>query len=249
MAPIDEITQFLTEKSEYSYGVSLLAQVIPNNRLIHNLMRKESELNWEKLIYELNKYLKNNPQKPRNHGKEKNNEDKTTVRTKSTRVNTRSEPTIYAQQTESRKETELLVIPSTARSHSVANSKSLLLNKVKDKRILLYRSRGHLHGRMHEAPNDEVRGRLAGDIIAIQHEINAINEDLRLIGSGVIPKNAVLDYMTGEQYKEYRNFQNYVVRYKNYLKKENLTTDQIARYQAKLDEYVSKLENYFTHVH
>jgi len=59
MAPTDEIRNFITHQTNYSYGVTLLSKVHKNKRLVYSLFKKESNKNWEKLIYEMKKYLKN----------------------------------------------------------------------------------------------------------------------------------------------------------------------------------------------
>ena len=245
MAPVDEIQKFLTQKTDYSYGVHLLSKVIKNTRIIHHLIRKESEVNWQKLIYELEKYMKSIPN-PIENGKETEKPNQKN-QTEPKRDELSSRPEIYTQQIERREKKELSTIPTPSDSNHVASSISNLFHLVKKKQALLYRSRGHLHGRLHEARTNEIRKQLASDIIKIQSDIEAVNKDLKLIEEGSIPRELVLKMMNAEQYKAYRNYQNYVVRYKNYLKKGNLSEEKKASYQAKLSEYETKIENFFTY--
>lgn len=249
MAPADEIESFLTNKTDYSYGISLLASVHKNIRLIHNLSKKETPTNWEKLIYELKKYIKSNPVKTTQHGKEnlRTNENQE-FSPESTRTKLSPIAKIYNKSIEIGAQKELLPSNSSSHNSHLAISKSALLDKVRENRMLLYRNRGHLHGRLHEAPTNEIRFELAKNIIAIQSDIEKINKDLSLIESGNIPRELVLDMMSGSQHKEYRNTQNYIVRYANYLKKDDLTDEKRKGYELKLEHYQSKIENFFANV-
>lgn len=246
MAPVNEIQEWLMQKTPYSYGVELLSQVHNNQRLIFTLMKKESSQNLEKVIYELDKWLFNNKKTEYNEIQE-NQELSTETNPKDKSERNESEPvyTSSVESVEKRAPQKLPIIPHTNRDRNLANNRSVLLSKVKEKRILLYRERGHLHGRLHEAPDDDQRKDLAFKIIDIQKEIEGANKGLKLVEQGKKPKELVLKMMTGEEYKEYRNTQNYVVRYKNNLKKTDLTADEQKRYSDKLEEYQKKLDNFF----
>lgn len=245
MAPVNEIREWLTQKSPYGYGVELLSQVHNNRRLILTLMRSENEINLEKVIYELDKWLYENHKNEYNEIQiqQSPKEERESCESKSSE----SEPSsaYNRQPVKEGAKKELPVISPSNRDRNLANNRNVLLGKVKDKRILLYRERGHLHGRLHEAPDDEHRKDLAFKIIDIQKEIDGANKDLKLIEQGKTPKELVLKMMSGEEYKDYRNTQNYVVRYTNNLKKEGLTADQQKRYSDKLEEYQTKLDNFF----
>lgn len=249
MAPVDEIEHFITQKSDYSYGVYLLSQIHKNKRLIQTLLKKESNKNWEKLVYELQRHH----ERLRKHTE---NVEKTKEFPHQPKKHESSAiPAIHVKSLEGRTPNEFQTSTSSAtdfdRSNSPVfhnNSVAHLIEKVKAKRIKLYRSRGHLHGRLHEARTKDIRKQLARDIIDIQKEIESVNKDLQLIEEGKLPKELVLKMMDGATALEYRNVQNYVVRYRNYLKKSNLTEDQKQRYQSKFEEYSTKLENYFKYV-
>jgi hypothetical protein len=53
-----EIDQFLSANGEYQTGLSLLMKFHKNRMLIASLIRRESEYNYDKIRYELGKYLK-----------------------------------------------------------------------------------------------------------------------------------------------------------------------------------------------
>lgn len=247
MAPVNEIREWLTQKTPYSYGVELLSQIHNNRRLIFSLMKKESAQNLEKVAYELDKWLYNNHKKeyneiqePQEHASEQSSQNE------SKGVKSQSINTSDFKSPEKREAKKLPFIPGTDRDRNLANNRGVLIAKVKEKQIKLYRERGHFHGRLHEAPDDNHRKELAFSIMDIQKDIDAVNKDLKLIEQGKTPKELVLKMMTGEEYKQYRNVQNYVVRYSNLLKKDSLTADEQKRYSAKLEEYDQQLKNFFS---
>lgn len=54
----NEIDQFLSARGEYNTGLNLLMQFHRNRILMAHLIRRESDSNYEKIRYELGKYLK-----------------------------------------------------------------------------------------------------------------------------------------------------------------------------------------------
>ena len=239
MAPINEIEIWLTKKEPYSYGLELLSTVFKNHRLLSNLARKENAKNLDKVVYELKKYLRNNT----------DNEDSKQIQRiypkESTRVDIDKKPKSNTQSPNIRAEKELSPVLSTNRNLDFSSDHSHILSSVKEKRVLLYRERGHLHGGMHEALSENSRLSFAKKIMKLQSEIDAINTDMKLVEKGETPRSIILKMMSGKQYKEYLNAQNYVVRYKGYLKKSDLSSEQIKNYQGKLKQYENKVESYF----
>lgn len=113
--------------------------------------------------------------------------------------------------------------------------------KILIERKELYLKRGHLHGRLHEAKNDEDRSELAKQIIEIQPRIDELNRDLRKIESGEVPQKYLKTKATAEEYLEVRNAKIYIARYKKQLI--GSTPEKQKQLEALILKYQRKLEN------
>lgn len=245
---LDQINNFLSAKTNYMYGVSLLSAYHPNKRLMAHLARLESQSNWEKLIYELEKILKQNNYVEENENVENTENNQSISAEFSARSQSSTESEVYNAPLENRAKKELHVVPFAVSNNNHPGGSSRLLDKVLKKRVLLYRERGHFHGRLHESLNDNNRREIATKIINLQDDIDAINNDLRAIESGNVPRELVLKMMNANDYKSYRNYQTYVSKYSAHLKRDDLTDKQRTDYEAKLQEYSRKINNFFLNV-
>lgn len=243
MAPIQEIQYWLTKKTPYSYGVDLLSQVINNQRLIFNLQRRATPKNLQKVEYELKKFIRDNPKLVENAKEQTTEKEFHSSESEGDDIGSELESSIEPDYI--RKTKELSTSSRSNRSNDLASDKHDLVSKVKQERALLYRQRGHFHGRLHESLSETDRFSLAKKIMKLQKEIDQVNADLELIEQGKTPRSILLKIMSAEDYKRYRNCQNYVVRYKNKLDDDKLSEEDRTRYQEKHDQYKSELESFF----
>lgn len=125
-------------------------------------------------------------------------------------------------------------------SQSVNKDDSIRTRILEDRKVL-YRDRGHLHGRLHQAETNAQRYEIQKLMVAVQGKINKFNADLAKIDNGETPEKYLQATTTVESYKSRENYQKYIRRYKQKIAS---ATDsvQIKKYQAKIEEYLKKLE-------
>ena len=136
---------------------------------------------------------------------------------------------------------ELLIKKSIEIDFKNNTQNNPIQQKVIDKRNQLYRERGHLHGRLHEANTNESRKEIATEIITIQKTIDDLNRDLRLIETGEIPSKYIKTVATAEDYLEVRNAKMYIARYQKKLS--SCGPEEKNRYLKLIDKYQAKIKS------
>jgi hypothetical protein len=234
MVPISqEIQEFLTSNGDYGYGLSLLEQVSPNHPLINQLKQKESLLNRRYLETLLKKHTISNVKKEKSiknmgvgqHAQRNHRTERTSVKLPAVKVHKANNRT---------------VVRATSNRDRSNTRLGIEINKVLELRKDKYKLRGHLHGRLHAAKNKKTRYELASEIMTLQSEIDALNADLASLENGEFPKHIALKLMTAEDYKNYRNIQSYLARYRTQIESAK-TLDAKNRAQSHLKRYQDKL--------
>jgi hypothetical protein len=228
----NEIPAFLRSPNDYCFGLSLLKAVSSNRLLISILEKGESVVNRKLLLIELNKHVtipKNNVKAPKT----------TTVLSKRQNANRAQRTNIIGTG-----ETVRPQVSVPIRTESVDISRSSadidILNRIHNQRKQLYAERGHLHGRLHEASSDQARYEIATQLMNVQRQIDALNDDLDRAKSGdSIPKTVSI--MTGEEVAKIELYKNYVRRYRGKLNKAT-TDEERKKYSEYLDKYQSELK-------
>jgi len=228
----NEIPGFLRSPKDYSFGLSLLKTVSSNKTLLSILEKGESVVNRKLLLIELNKYVTI----PQNHVK-KTTATEILPKRQTAYRNVRAD--IVRNSEEVRTEKRVPVRTESPDSSSSPYHADLL-NRIHNQRKQLYATRGHLHGRLHEASTDQARYSIASELMSVQREIDKLNEDLDKAKSGVeIPKTVSL--MTGEEVAAIERCKSYVRRYRNKLKKAKTEAEK-QKFQAFLDRYQGELQ-------
>ena len=230
VAPIDEIVNFLTSRSDYSYGLQLLNKVHKNKRLVFNLSKKENHKNWDKLCYELKKFVIIS------------GVSVTQVLSKELPPEIKEKPSVELPTLESSKKIKdsSVITPVKNRQYPLLKdvNDEELLEKTKQKRIRLMRKRGSLHGALQEASKDERRYELAIELSELQKELDKCHKAVK---EGEITKDIVLENMSAQEHQKYKNLLSYVSKYKTKVNSAKNDTER-ERAQKHLDNYQAELK-------
>lgn len=109
--------------------------------------------------------------------------------------------------------------------------------KMRDEWKALYRRRGHLHGRLHEAQTEQSRHEIAREIVSVQKQIDSLNLELENLKGGAIPLRFLEKTISAEAYKKIQNLKAYIRR-----DKFSLTGDVTTSERKKLLENIAKYE-------
>lgn len=240
MLLVDQIHAWLRKKTPYSYGVELLIKSNGATRLNKTLLFNATDANLSILVYELEKILlKNGVIFTENEEESQSNEFPEPERTES--------HTELSNSTESiKKEPAIQFSPRiTADHHLDSPVPSLdIVTRLKSELKSYYRERGHYHGALHAAKDDDERYSVAKQLMKVQSNIDKVYGDLEKIEKGTIPKNQILKELSAEQYKRITNLKTYVARYKRMLATEQ-DAGAKAAHQKKLNDYQSELNTYY----
>lgn len=241
MVPVhQEIQLWLTNSKDYGYGLSLLKIVSPSNPLISTLEKGPTTINQRYLVNLLNKHLQK-------HGEKQESPQNVRIRTNEKSDNRAKRKNVKLPAPQIHKKNNRVIINSN-RDRDRSNSRlGIEITQVTDLRKSKYKLRGHLHGRLHAAKTVKERYQLATDIMALQNEIDALNADLERLNNGEFPKHIALKLMTAEDYKNYRNIQSYLARYRTQIANAK-TLESKKRAQSHLKRYEEML-NQLLHPH
>lgn len=240
MAPVDQISKWLRKKSPYSYGVELLIEVNGPTRMNQMLLFKPTDRNLKKVVYELEKILLANGVIYIDYEEsEENNEV-----SKPKRVESHAELQSSTQSVEEEPEVELPTPIIT--SNNIASPVPALdvLTRIKSELKRYFKERGHYHGLLHAAEDDDSRYDAAKKIMRLQSKIDAAYLDIDRIEAGNIPQNQIMKELTAEDYKRIQNLKTYIARYKRKL---SSATDpgSISSFNKKLEDYQKELNTYY----
>lgn len=217
------ILSYIEKGGSYEYGCSLFLSVTNNKVLAARLMMSNSLSNQETLKYELTKYLHSQP----NYWESYISGDFDTELIPEDSSNGRGLNTDFGFH-------DFITPPDEPQNNDIRT-------RILEARKELYRDRGHLHGRLHQAETDEQRYEIQKMMVTVQGKINQFNTDLDKIAIGETPEKYLQATTTVDDYKTRANYQKYIRRYTQKLT-ETTDTNQIRKYQSKIDEYNKKLE-------
>jgi hypothetical protein len=221
---IHSIFAFLEKGGPYEYGCSLFFSIASNRLLAGRLMASDSEPNRETLNYELTKYLHSQP----------NYWERYVSGEFDSSSPADPEPAHIEDKNPVFQFKDWISSPQTNPPKTDIRSKVFFAWKD------LYRDRGHLHGRLHQAGTDQDRLEIQKQMIIIQKQIQGFSSDLILIDQGEIPSKYLQSTTTVENFKNRETINRNIRRN---LQKLNSTTDPelIKKYQEKIEEYKKQL--------
>jgi hypothetical protein len=103
---------------------------------------------------------------------------------------------------------------------------------------LLYKQRGHLHGRLHEAATDNLRYEIAKEIMEVQHKIESMNKQKEEVDNGIVPHDYLKVSASAEVFSRVKNLKVYIQRETKKLDQE---TDPAKR--AKIENRIKKFNS------
>lgn len=218
------IYAFLEKGGPYEYGCSLFFSITSNRFLASRLMVSDSDPNRETLKYELTKYLHSQPNYWERYVSGEFDLD----------------PDIPEVSPGFGLNTDF-VLMDWVQPLEPASPESDIRSKVVLARKDLYRDRGHLHGRLHQAGTDQDRLAIQKQMMIVQKKINGFNSDLNLIDQGEIPTKYVQATTTVENFKNRENINRNIRRNQQKIKS---TSDPvlIKKYQDKIEQYKKQLQ-------
>lgn len=211
---IDSINQYLKGNSSYTEGCSLFYSLTTNKQFAIRLMRNDSKLNRDTLIYELQKIIDEIQIK---HSIETVEDVLTKV--KIDNISQLNDPSVSITQ------------------------KNDIEFKMREQWKYLYRHRGHLHGRLHEAITNELRHDIAIQIMSTQKQIDTLNLELSNLENGEIPIRFLENKISSTDYRAIQNLKAYIRRDKYRLSQEITVSERkkllsnISKYEKKIKEY------------
>jgi hypothetical protein len=216
-----QLTEYLKGNLSVETGIALFIKYSPKRQLIRNVLSRRSEKMIKLMNIELAKIEKNQAQ-----SQEKNTPKPIQPQEVETPISEKSPAPI-------REDHNVITKPDFV-SRSLKES-------ILEARKKLYRERGHLHGRLHEANNDQDRYVLARSLHDVQAKINQVNQDLRKVENGDPPTTYILNELDPAIYFRLRNVKQYISRYEKKVAGAKSIKER-NRAQSHLDKYNHELK-------
>lgn len=213
--------------SEYSHGVFLFSKLSPNKRLLRSLLRGESDYTKEKLRYELKKILNNSDYEKKQIQPEKNTRNNGTpsVSTSKRSHGSNKKPihgNVHHQ--------------FNLDGYQPNTDFNTVIDQLKEDAILLLKSRAYHHSKLFFS-NKATRKKLAFKIIEITETIDEKYDQIGFIQEHQkLPTKLVMQMMSAEQYKRFKQVDSYINRYKRLIAAPK-SPDKISFYKQKLKQY------------
>lgn len=233
-----------TNSSDYYYGLSLVSQVCRNKTLLSNLRRKQSQVNHDKLLYELNKYLIsiNYEQKESEITEQYKNNQNFNDKSQNSEfgAGVESEPGT-SKEAISEKRNDFNTKRYLSNSSHINNTLFSRVKAIEIERNKLYGLRDSYHGQLHGKTTKKERFELAKSIIELGPKIDKLNSRLKTIyAEGKLEEVDVKSTLSVKANDNLKNYKIYVARYKNKASKAK-TIEKKHHFEAKSDEYQLKI--------
>lgn len=210
--------QFLKNgEFDYDFGLAVFSNYCANRSLLATLQRKRNKWNEEKLQYELKKLSE--------HIKEP---------VSVVKVETVVKPNVSTQKPP---EKHPFRVPA-----QIDQLPDGITEKLQERRRLLYRKRGHIHGQLHNAKTDTERYELAKTIMSIRKEIDDIHDEMERVKNGEMPSADTNKELSAADYVKIRNLRMYIARTQKKLDNVKTVADKekytalLAKHQTELDK-------------
>lgn len=238
-----KIYEYLKENApDYDLGISYLRKTCKNQALIKTLSMKENTFNRDKLMYELNKYLKivkYEPEKAakRTEGKDQANE----IQAGAVQPGTGNEN--YQQPIKDGADTPVHHHDRSGSGADYSDYPDQLvdtINALVKKRNELYGIRDHLHAQLTTVDSEEKRYELAQKIHNCQPKIDQFNRQIATIKeNGIVPQKVAEKQLSVDDYKRLKTVKTYISKYKGKINNAKTSAEKI-RFEAHLKKYLKE---------
>lgn len=235
---------------DYDFGMSLLRKVCKNKSLINSLSIKENQSNYQKLNYELNKYLNSisyeiilETEITRRPG-----EKDASLSTEASQYDTSHEGD---QQPIKTGAGSVLSTDTNQHSsngdHDISSDLLLKVESIKLERNKLYGQRDYYHPQLLIVKTVEGRLEIAQKVLSFQPKIDLFNIEIaEILKTGKLPVLTAEKALSMKDYKRLKLVETYLTRYQRKIKNSTKIEDtlkaetQLERYKTEKEQILSK---------
>ena len=235
----DQIYDWLDEKLNYSVGVSLFSQVCKNRSLLNTLLRSQTKYNSDKLVYELDKYLKSI-----DYAKQPTKKAQTSrsIQKQSNDTRTVSKSVNSPIKKGAKLDDSVVHIPNPSGDSSfLSGPVRLKRDQLLKDRNDCYAKRDFFHAQLSVVPTPDGRLSLAINIEDLRLQIDQFNDQIsKMEDKNTIPLELQDKNVWFKLQKQITNVKSYINRYKN-KEKEAKTIKERDKSTKYLDKYEKRL--------